>query len=277
MEKINLKVAAKINLNLKIDGVYEDGYHKLDTCLSSIDIFDEIEISRRRDNLINCFLDKKKTDLKNTAYIAAKKIQDAYNICGIDIYIKKNIPFCAGIGGSSAAAAGVIYGLNRIFNLEPELRNLEKIALSVGSDVPYMLYGGLMRVKGRGEILENTDACLFSKILILKGSQGVSTKEVYTTFDKLEKKDDKVFEFLNFKLFNNLQLSAISICPNISENLKMLEKAGAKVYLMTGSGSAGYGIFESDEKLEKAYRDLKDKVDYIKIATLIDKGILEVI
>ena len=276
MEKISLKVAAKININLKIDGLYEDGYHKLDMINSSVDIFDEIEISKRQDNLINCFSDGRRADIKNTAYIAAQKITEVYNIGGIDIFIKKNIPFSAGLGGSSADAAGVIYGLNKMFNLEPDLQRLEKIALYVGSDVPYMLYGGLMKVKGRGEVLEKLNINIDKKILILKGSKGASTKEVYQRYDRQRAKKCKEFEFWNFKFFNALQKSAISVCPEIKQNLKLLKKTGAKVFLTSGGGSAVYGVFEDEEKLSKAYGFLKGKTNYIKIAALIDRGIFEV-
>jgi 4-diphosphocytidyl-2-C-methyl-D-erythritol kinase len=276
MARIKLKVAAKININLKIDGKFNDGYHKLNMLNSSVDVFDEIEISKRLDNLINCFSDGKKADLKNTAYLAAKKITEVYNIGGVDIFIKKNIPYNAGLGGSSADAAGVIYGLNRIFEIEPNLQDLQNTALSIGSDVPYMLYGGLMKVLGRGEVLEKLNFHIDKKVLIIKGILGTSAKEVYQKYDRLKNKKAKEFEFLNFIFFNDLQKSAISICPEIKQNLRLLKNAGAKVFLTTGSGSAVYGVFESDEQLFKAYENLKDNVNYIKIAEFIDKGIFEI-
>lgn len=278
MDKISLKVAAKINLNLCITGIYPDGYHKLDMLLSSIDIYDTITVLRRNDNFINCYLGSKKSNEKNTACKAAAAVVAAFGTNGADIYIKKGIPFSAGLGGSSADAAGVLYAFNELYNLGG-LKNLETIALAIGSDVPYMMYGGLALVSGRGEEIKKIPSKINLKLLVVKGKDGISTKNVYGQYDKLNIKlssaqaySGGTFEALDFELVNDLQQPAVSLCPEIENNISLLKTYTSKV-LMTGSGSAVYGIFSNKEVLRKAYYEIKNKVYYCKIANTISQGI----
>lgn len=279
MNRITIKVAAKINLGLKINGKYNDGYHNLDMLLSSVSIFDKITVSKRNDNSVNCFMVGKKCNKNNTAYKAALAVMSEFNTKGVNIEIKKGIPFSAGLGGSSADAAGVIYAMNELYGLGG-LKNLEKTALKIGSDVPYMLYGGLAHVTGKGEAVKQIPRGINLKALIIKGRAGVSTKEVYLEYDRQNIENENSLEIdlneislNNLPLINDLQQPAIALCPEISNNLNLLKTNGADKVLMSGSGSAVFGIFNNEEQLNKVYNDLKSKVHYCKIANAVNCGI----
>lgn len=277
MDRIVLKVAAKVNLYLKITGIRPDGYHNLDTLMSSVDIFDKVSVSKRNDNLINCFAGVKPCDEKNTAYIAAKLVSTSFNTKGVDIFIKKNIPYSAGLGGSSADAAAVLYAMNELYELGG-LKNLEQTALEIGSDVPFMMYGGLARISEKGGTIEKMPFKFNYKLLIIKQKSGLSTRAVYNRYDKIPLHNIETLVNLdNIASFtNDLQSAAISLCPEIKENIKLLENSGAVKVLMAGSGSAVFGLFDDDKVLEKAHKELKNKIYYCKTANFASKGIFQV-
>ena len=151
--QLSCKANAKINLTLDIVGVRKDGYHILDMIMQSVSLADTVKISLNNIPQINvessCNIISGEN---NIAYKAASYFLKEANInSGVDIYIEKNIPMSAGLGGGSADAAAVLLALNSLFNGPLDKKTLEKIALKLGADVPYFLYGGTVRVGGIGE------------------------------------------------------------------------------------------------------------------------------
>ena len=268
--KISLKVAAKINLSLNIKGIYADGYHEIESVMASINIFDRITIVDNPSGLVRCYMNGKVCNENNTALKAANLIKENFKTRGVTINIKKGIPYSAGLGGSSADAAGIIFGMNKMFSLG-DIKDLEKLAINIGSDVPYMLHGGTKKVSGRGDKIEGFDNLEYD-LIVLKGKKGVATREVYAKYDDMHK--GKVCSGSLFT--NDLQASAISICPEILDNIEFLKNSKAKYALMSGSGSSVYGIFDDKNLQEEAFCKLKEKVNYCRKAKILNRGIFEV-
>ena len=138
---MKIKCPAKINLYLNILNKREDGYHDIRTIVQTINLFDEIEMKKRKDNkiVITCTNDEIPTDETNSVYKAILKYYSYINkpLEGYDIHIVKNIPNKAGLGGESTDAVGVIKLLNRKYKLNDN--DLIKIANQIGNDCKFFI------------------------------------------------------------------------------------------------------------------------------------------
>lgn len=151
------KAYAKVNLTLDILGV-KDGYHQLDSLVIALDLYDLITVKKRKDGKIRVFSRGEGSESipeeKNNAFKAAVAFQSEFSCGGAEISVFKNIPVGAGLGGSSADAAGVLRAMKKLFCIVPSPENERKIlaiADGTGSDVRAMYTGGTCRMRGRGE------------------------------------------------------------------------------------------------------------------------------
>ncbi len=256
-----IKANAKINLTLDITGVRADGYHDLSTVMQSLTLADTLEVNERDDCEIKLYCDKEgiPTDSKNTVYKAAKKLLDFTKTDkGVDIKINKLIPSEAGMGGGSADAAAALEGLKTLFGLDISDEDLYEIAASVGADVPFCLHGGTCLCEGIGEKMTALKPLPDCKILICKPPVGVSTGKAYAETDKNPQtvfgKTEKMTELLSSGKAN-----ISDICDQISNRFdevlaidevqrikKRMLDFGAISSCMTGSGSAVFGIYQSN-------------------------------
>ena len=269
---------AKINLFLEIhEKRKSDGYHTLDSVMQTVDLADVITLNIEKGNGgISVLMGEKNADIptdeRNIAVKAAKKYFEAFDIIDYEatILIDKKIPTQAGLGGGSADAAGVLRALDEYFGFNDKKR-LDDVALSVGADVPFCVNMGICRAEGVGEIL--TPCAKIPKntsIVIAKGSGSVSTAQAYADFDALgnyvrRDSDDiiKAFEKndLSFAgiMFNRFEEVIFPKLPEICEIKKTLYSCGAAGALMSGSGSAVFGIFEDDASASAALDTLLKK------------------
>lgn len=278
--KAKLKIPAKINLTLDVKKT--DGeYHQIRSLVCSVDIYDTIILKKRKDDLITL----KEKGIKsgsevceNNAVKSAIKYVQTTGSFGADIILKKSIPVGAGLGGSSADASGTLILMEKLYK-----KNVDVVALAntLGSDTGYMVGGGLKVISGRGDVIDGVDAEFSAYLLFIIDDQPVSTKECYALFDKEPEKagcTDKAVEFLKAKdtekfvsvIKNDLYAPALKLLPVLKEKILDLKKAGAKTALMTGSGSAVYGIFFNEKQRDFAYKMLLKKYgkNLIKAKTL---------
>ena len=235
---------AKINLGLKVKEKRLDGFHDLDMIMQSVDLHDRIHIEKIEEKKIVVSCNKFVCDEKsNLAYKAAKVIFDKINPnFGISIKIEKNIPFGAGLGGGSSNAAAVIIGLDKIFKLNLSKDEKIKIALSIGSDVPFCLFGGTLRCKGRGEILLPVNNMPECKILIKEGKNKSFTSDAFKKLDTIlnnEKNDNKIDFLKECLITKNIKLIS-SNCFNDFEKITGVPEG----WHLTGSGSALFKIVD---------------------------------
>ena len=260
MESVKFKAYAKINLTLFVTGT-ENGYHMLDSLVASVDLYDLIKIKKRRDRLVSVTMHGMGSETIphecNNAARAAELFVEKFGTNGADITVYKNIPMGAGLGGSSADAAGVLNGLAKLYKTD-DLAALKLLADETGSDTRYMLTGGWARLFGRGDIVKPIDGRLKVHILMLVPDGGVSTAQCYSAFDRTGKtggnsdaaeqaviKND--LHGLAEELSNSLAPAAASLSGDIGRCIDELKEFAPLAVNMTGSGSGVYALFESRE------------------------------
>ncbi len=277
---MKIKIPAKINLTLDIVGI-KDGFHQLQSLVAPINLFDSISVKKRRDK--NITLTEKgipsgvQTE-KNNAYKTAKLFMETFNVNGVDITINKKIFVGGGLGGSSADIAGVLLCMKKLFKIEESVLPL---ASKLGSDVIVMLQKKQAVMSGKGDCVTPLKKKAKLNMLLLLDNESLSAKDAYIAFDKAEKcylavtqtvvdKIEKGDDSYILDLSNHLQPVVEERLDRIKRNVLRLKDEGAINALMTGSGSATFGIFKDKKSLKKAYgnlyKDYKDCV--IKIKTL---------
>jgi 4-diphosphocytidyl-2-C-methyl-D-erythritol kinase len=283
MNTIRLSAFAKINLTLAITGTLENGYHRLETVMQRISLADTVELEPIPAGiLLSCSDPSLPTDRRNLCYQAAERYFQASGLSGgVKIHLIKNIPHGAGLGGGSADGAAVLLGLQQLY---PSSADLSSVAASLGADLPFCLQKKTCLCEGIGEAL--TPIPFASKkalsCVIVKGAEGLSTPEVYRCFDRLASKPSpsrvkawvKAAESGNCReLFsamqNDLELPAISLLPVIGEIKSRLLSLGADAAMMTGSGSAVFGLFLQEDAAKKAAAFLQKERLFAKYCTLL--------
>ena len=164
---IRIPAFAKINLSLEVIGRRDDGYHEIATILQTIDLADAVTIRQSDSLLVEC--DQPGLDgERNLVWTAARALAERAGIAPrARISIVKRIPVAAGLGGGSADAAAALRGLNRIWGLDWPASELAAIAAGIGSDVPFLLYGGTALATGRGDCITPLPAPLPGRDLLL--------------------------------------------------------------------------------------------------------------
>ncbi len=266
--EINLKAYAKLNLTLDVMSP-EGGYHPIDSVVCSIDLYDDVTITAREDDLITCRTSGCQSEKipyeSNNAVKAAKAFMAKYSTTGVDIVIQKNIPVGAGLGGSSADCAGVLIGMSKLFCIDDYV-GIKDIADSLGSDTGYMLKGGFARLRGRGQYITPVRSKLLPYFLLLVDDKGVDTAACYRLYDVHPVRDymsqdcKTALESGNIKgvyasLSNALTNAASVINHSVNYNTLILKALGAEGVNMTGSGSCVYAMSDSLEQLESIQSD----------------------
>ncbi len=262
------KAKGKINLSLDVVGESR-GFHLLDMLVGTVDVCDDVKITYRADDKIECFQDGKIVDEFNSAYRAGKLIKDTFKTNGFTVEITKRIPLSGGMGGSTADGVAVIRGAQKLLSISPKLITTE-LLLKVGADAPSMYVDGIKRVRGIGEIVDFIDIKLPYKVGFLAGS-GVDTTACFKEYDKMNLPCDNATERLikalengdfelNGKLKNDLYLPAVKINPSVKDELDKIKKTDAVATSMSGSGSTVFGLFLKEvppflSKTEFSYRD----------------------
>ena len=282
LNMVSVKAYAKLNLTLDILGV-SGGFHMLDSLVCSVDLYDLIKLRKRKDGKINLEMHGLNTELmpveSNNAYRAAEAFKDRFQTGGADIAVYKNIPLAAGMGGSSADAAGVLRGMSKLYGVGSE-RELKELADSLGSDTGYMLTGGFARLKGRGERVEFLDIKEKLNLLALIPDSGVSTAACYALYDEspsptattdsgVEGLKSGDLRALGKALGNALYGPAIRLNESVKMaygELKEFDPAGVT---MTGSGSAVAALFENAEFCAYAKSRYRGKFKAIQLKTVI--------
>lgn len=263
MDIIQEKAYAKLNLTLGVRGKRADGYHELDMLMQTVDLYDTVSVKKDRD--ITVLSTGMLLPYDNTLRRAAEYYKKLTGR-GAFIQVQKRIPAQAGLGGGSADAAAVLRALDRLYG-EVDRGTLKEIALKVGADVPFCLQGGLCRAEGIGEILTPIKAMKLYAV-VTKPEKGVSTKMLYQslvlplklpdTGKAMQAISENNLENLASVMHNALQEPAEKQVPEISEHIERLEKEGAAVAQMTGSGSAVFGLFSTKEAALAAEKNLQD-------------------
>ena len=269
---MKLKVYAKVNLALYVTA--KGVMHSLDGVMASVGIYDEIEVVESTHTQV--YMDGVQVGETNSAYKAIRAFERRYHPVSVRVDISKGIPMQAGLGGSSADSAGVLYALGKIYD-----KPVDVLALECGSDVPFMLVGGVARVGGIGESVSTIPLSDYPSILIVKGEGGVSTPLAYATYDQMNipisNHTLEAIETISRGVYdseyltNDLQTPAIRLNPDIARIQSTLSECGLKA-VMSGSGSA---VWAMGDNLVEVSRALEDKYPYVKLTDIVQRGIVE--
>ena len=272
MEKIKLYANAKINPILDVVERLENGYHNLEMIMQSVDLSDAIIIEKTFTNDITLKTNMYwlPTDERNLVYKVASYLKENYNIkYGLDITIKKTIPVGAGLAGGSADCAATLIGMRKLFKLNIPNKELLEIGKKFGADVPFCIKRGTYLAKGIGEILTPLKPFPHCYILIAKPPISISTASIFGELNLAEiNKRPDIEKFIYYldkqdiveiskNLCNVLESVSIKKYPIIADIKENMLKNGALGSVMTGSGSAVFGIFKSKKQMAIAKKDLE--------------------
>lgn len=267
--QISGKAPAKVNLLLDLGERFEDGYHGIYTIMQSVSLYDEITVAETAEG-IEFESDRPGVPLdeRNTAYKAAKLFLEHTGIkTGVKIRIEKEIPMQAGLGGGSADAAGVLRLMNTMFSAGLTTDELCFLSAKIGADVPFCVAGGTRLCQNIGEILSPLPAFGDKYIVIVKPGSSVSTKNAYEVYDGSDsiRHPDREWILRKFirreygEFFGNTLnvFEQIVFVPERADIKSLMRKNGSLLEMMSGSGSAVFGIFDSKTDANKAVKDLK--------------------
>ncbi len=240
---------AKLNLFLHITGRRADGYHLLQSVFMLIDWADELHFELQSSGAISREDLNVSLPADDLITRAARALQQATGCQqGVHIGVRKNLPAQAGMGGGSSDAASTLLALNQLWNLKLSRGELQRIALQLGADVPFFIFGKSAWVEGIGDIirpLENEQQLADTALIVVKPQEGLDTKLIFSSPNL--KRDSKAATISDFaaKHFdfgrNDLQPVAEGLCPSIKKVSDFLKSQGLHAR-MTGSGSAVFAV-----------------------------------
>jgi 4-diphosphocytidyl-2-C-methyl-D-erythritol kinase len=292
---VRLKCYAKINLGLRVIGLRPDRYHELRTIFQTVSLFDTLEAWRERGPsriVLQCNI-VEIADSVNLAARAATAMADHLKLRGtIHLRLRKRIPMGAGLGGGSSDAAAALRAVAKLAGRAPEPACLLAMAAKLGADVPFFLLGGTALGLGRGtEVYTLKDVSRQWMVLVYPPVH-VNTAQAYAALDarpeppqgKEKKKGnavpltespetDKIYSFCasawdwrrdrvwdwqreRSELLNDFEPVVLETYPQIARLKKQLIRSGASPALLSGSGSAVFGLCESRRKAQQVATEM---------------------
>ena len=254
-----LQANCKINIGLDILRRREDGFHDLETVMIPVsELYDIVEVEKTEGESLfeQCGLVVDCDDESNLCMKALRLMQRQYGVGEARIRLDKRVPFGAGLGGGSSDATAVILALNELYELGLSENELVEAAAMIGSDTAFFVRNTPQLCTGRGEKMEPIDLPLEGYYLaIAKPEEGVSTKEAYSGVKpampqlRLRKALQRPISEWQMVVKNDFEPHIFAAHPAIAELKMAMVAAGALYASMSGSGSAVFGIFKNEPKL----------------------------
>lgn len=269
----------KVNLLLNVLGQRADGFHELETVMHPVPVFDRLSFLRAGQAIeLTCSEPGLPTDSGNLVYRAAQAfLQTAKIKDGIRLYLEKNIPLAAGLGGGSGNAAVTLLGLNELFGSPLPPERLQDIASSLGSDVPFFLQSRPALATGRGEKIQPLEpfaALRGAVLLLIHPGFGIAAAWAYRQLARFPAavngtpgRAQKLISLLQRpdlkaagqEFYNSLEAPALEKYPLLALFQEFLRSNGAAVTLMSGSGSSTFAVVESLAQAEGMAEKFKAK------------------
>ena len=291
-----IKAYAKINLGLDVVRKRADGYHDVKMIMQTIDVFDTLDINFGIENSENavdlgglgkisvvCGDENVPCDETNLVCKSAKAfLEYTGKKADISVKIEKNIPVGAGLAGGSTDAAAVLRALNVLLKTDLSDTELMKIAKNIGADVPFCVVGNTYLAEGIGEILTPVKSNIKFDILLVKPPFSVSTPSVYkslvldenTTHPDIDKiknaLEDGNVSVIYENLGNTLEDVTLKMYGEVGKIKGNLKNLGASAVLMSGSGPSVFAIFDDRQKLDGAYKIMKEKYKQTYLTSTIN-------
>src|SRR5437660_2576018 len=251
---LTIPAFAKINWSLRVIGKRPDGYHELDTIFQTISLHDTIRLMSIDDAQILLSSNDRSLpcDERNLVRRTAAALQARTGAKkGIRIHLEKRIPLQAGLGGGSSDAAVTLLGLAYLWNASTTEEELLEIASGLGADVPFFFLGGSARATGTGSRIAPLPDIPDRFLLVVKPNASISTSQAYKTLNArslttskaktilFSSQQSEIADSLDSEaLYNDFEPAILRLEPEIKRAKDALMKAGARVALLAGSGSA---------------------------------------
>ena len=277
---LSLPSFAKINLHLQVVGRRADGFHDLCTVFQTISLHDTLSVAPAAEIQMTCGDDRLPADERNLVVRAALALRQKTGVqCGAKIHLDKRIPAPGGLGGGSSNAAMALLALRKLWNLSLTIEELHPIAASLGSDVPFFLYGGTALGMGRGEVIEPIEDFREDFMLVVAPDVAVATREAFKRLNarSLTKQEAKRklqicrfdlesadFKYTSFK--NDFETTVFAAYPEVERVKNTLLDLGSDRAMLSGSGGSVFAIFDKEETRQTALKALDDEVNWRKFA-----------
>ncbi len=267
---------AKVNLYLRIGKRISSGYHNVQAVMQKIELSDSVDIEPlSEDKIIVECTNKELENENNLAYKAALLLKKKYKVRqGARIFIEKNIPLEAGLGGGSSDAATTLLNLNKLWGLKLKEKQLIGLASELGSDVPFFIGENAALVEGIGDRIKSIKKSFSINIVLINPGFRVSTKLAYAAFDRqrpriktkadinelvkaIEKKDIKEIANNLHNDFEPIIEKKYKVVAEIRNNLLRNDALNACI---SGSGPTVFGIYNSIYEAREAF--FKIQYDY---------------
>ena len=262
MDKLVLNSPAKINIGLNVVRKRDDGFHDLETIFYPLILSDTL--SFEKSDVTNFVSNSEEiSNLNDNLILNAKRLLEDHckKELPVNIFMDKNIPIGAGLGGGSSNAATTLKAINKIYSLNISYSELASMALELGSDVPFFLKPVPSYATSRGEVLEEISLSLSQPFLIVNPSIHISTKWAFDRIDVSGRENnlkrlatlknisiDDISRFAN----NDFEEIVFEEYPQIKDIKEKLLSLGAEYSSMTGTGSTVYGIFSNLQNARNA-------------------------
>jgi len=220
---------AKINWSLRVTGRRDDGFHDIETIFQTISLHDTLTFTPSDRFTLTCDDPSIPTGETNLAARAAR----ALGVDAVAIHIEKRIPAGGGLGGGSSNAAATLVALSKMFGIEAPL---DRIALELGSDVPFFLVGGRAFATGRGEVITPLPDSDPIPLLLVLPEERVMTAEAFRSLGRFSPAGSEGF-------INDFEEPIFDRLPRLREYKQRMINAGASFAAMSGSGSTIFGAF----------------------------------
>lgn len=303
---MKVRVYAKLNLTLAV-GTKQGDFHAIDSVVTSVDVFDAMQVTARSDGAVYVTCDLPIPLKNNFAYRAAEAFRNKFATAGVNVVVQKGIPVGAGMGGSSADAAAVVFCMCKLFGIDMFSKEVHALCAELGSDVNFMLRGGLAQMRGKGDDLtfRRLDKPLYFALTVF--DRQLSTADIYAAYDALQLKGSMTkgslrgVDLLNFLadgvfserkqnvcsathsnadgelgdlFFNDLELVARKTDDYASDYIEFVKQKGYKCTL-TGSGSAYYIAFRVRAEAERIAAELNAAGFSTRLCRSVSDGITE--
>ena len=273
---------AKLNLTLDVTAKRDDGYHDMLMVMQTVSITDSVVLEQTGEKGIHaaCNFRYIPTDERNLAVRAAGAFLDTIGEekDGILIRMDKTIPVGAGMAGGSADAAAVLRGMNRRYGSRMNRRDLEKLGERIGSDVAFCIAGGTSLARGRGEVLEDLTPMPDCAIVVCKPGFSISTPELFRKLDQiglrthpdttgmLSALESGNLKEISMRMFNVFEEVEDRRMRSETEIKHVLLDYGALGAVMTGTGSAVFGVFNDETAAETCAAHLRSEHKFCRVA-----------
>ena len=267
--ELTLHAPAKVNLMLIVGARRDDGYHDVSTVMQTVGLYDTLTLTGGSGLTMTCTDPDLPTDGSNLVLRAAALFCQELHLPAPDLHLhlQKRIPSQAGLGGGSSDAAAVLRAMRTLYAPEVSDAELERMAAALGSDVPFFIRGGTALATGRGERLTPLPRLADGWFVVVKPPEGFSTLAMYRRLDELPPQSPQSDGMTAALGAGEPRAVAAALCNSFERAVppdsavwvirEALRAQGALAAMLSGSGSAVFGLFDREDAARAAAEVLR--------------------